>query len=264
LMSRLPNKKFKVSARLPVPCIKDGKGVDSKKKPVVGGKAVAYTTMSRNPKIVRDTRFRGAVDLLRNNVVSSVDDGSESYDADALAFAQSMMSLNTIYVIRLTHVTSDLSSNGSGVLTGYQNADPSGGSGATWTSPDWSACASLFLEVRMKHFTVHLGSQYLAGNNYGTIVVSGGLINLSSSPGSYDSVFDNAGSKVHNIYNSTPNPITHSIEGKTLNWAACATPNPGAYAGVPGFVQWYANNLSNSQVYLKCIVEGVYEFRSRG
>lgn len=163
------------------------------------------------------------------------------------------------------------SSNGSGVLAGYQNADPSGGSGSTWTASEWTTLTSLYSQVRLVKMTVWfmpippaLDSK-VAGDISNYLIISSVLSSVASAPTSSAQVHDNADAKIHTLFTtSNPRPIKHVLRPKgKLNWAVVTTPNPGSYAGCPGAIQWYSDTLVVSQVQMAIKTEGIYEFRSR-
>jgi hypothetical protein len=191
----------------------------------------------------------------------------DDFDDNQTALAQSMVELNTVYEFRLV-TTATLSSNGSGILAGYQNADPSGGSGSTWTASEWSALVSLFSEVRMKSFSIRFSSPYPRDPDFNTntgnfIVLSGVLSSVASAPTTAAQVWDNADARPFNLQHTQRDVILHTIKGTDLNWAIVTTPNPGSYAGVPGSIQWYGSTYPASTTCGVIFIEGIYQFRSR-
>lgn len=163
-----------------------------------------------------------------------------------------------------------LSSNGSGVLAGYQNADPSGGSGSTWTANEWTSMTSMYSQVRLVEMTVWLipvppEDTKLAGDISNYLIVSSVLSSVAAAPTTSASVFDNADAKIFTPFTrSSSRPIMFKLRPRgPLNWAVVTTPNPGSYAGCPGAIQWYADQLPVSIVCFMLKTEGIYEFRSR-
>jgi hypothetical protein len=163
-----------------------------------------------------------------------------------------------------------LSASGSGVLAGYQNADPSGGSGATWTASEWSTITALYSEVRLVEFTVNFmpvppQDNKVSGDIANYLTTSTVLNSLSSAPTSSSQVYDNADGKIHCFLTTrSPKPIKVTLRPKgPLNWAVVTSPNPGSYAGCPGAIQWYTDSQVVSVVYFLIKMEGIYEFRSR-
>jgi len=167
--------------------------------------------------------------------------------------------------------TQYLGSNGSGVIAGYQNADPSGGSGSTWTAPEWSALTSLYSEVRIRSFEIWFTpvspednklSSASAGN---VLYVSGVLSSIAAAPTSRSQVLDNADAKLWTPLSSYGGrPFVHRIKprGKP-QWATVTTPSPGSYAGCPGAIQWYGDGYPTSINLIAISMIGIYEFRSR-
>jgi len=180
-----------------------------------------------------------------------------------MALARTLVDLNTPYLFRLVS-SATLSTNGSGVVAGYQNADPSGGSGSTWTATEWSALTSLFSEVKMREFRLtFVFDTYAALVSYPAICISGVKSYINSAPTSIVQVWDNADAVIWNSRDTSKNGITHGIKGTDLNYAVVTTPNPGSYAGCPGAIQWYGSGAGTSQSIGLIMIEGIYEFRSR-
>jgi len=160
--------------------------------------------------------------------------------------------------------------NGSGVAAGFANADPSGGSGSTWTAAEWSNLITLYSQVRLVEFKVHIFpapgfDSKLAGDLSNYLVISSVLSSVSTAPTSAHSVFDNADAKLWTPYAmTTGKPITHTLRpAGRPQWAVVTSPNPGSFAGCPGSIQWYTDLLPVSQLAFLYLVEGIYEFRSR-
>jgi len=187
-----------------------------------------------------------------------------SADTD-MSMAGSLVSLNTVYKFRLVHAPGGISSNGSGVMAGFHSADPSGGSGSTWTSVEWASLVALFSEVKLGRFSIHF-SPYVQNTQLlkGRLLISGVLSSVAAAPATKDNVWDNADAKVYNLGVETSlHGYVHTIRGSDLNWAVVTTPNPGSYAGVPGSIQWFGDGYTISLGFADTDLEGIYKFRSR-
>lgn len=163
-----------------------------------------------------------------------------------------------------------LSSTSGGVLAGYQNADPSGGSGSTWTAQEWTNITALYSQVRLVEFKVSLipvpqFDTKLAGDISNYLTISSVLSSIAVAPTSSHAVYDNADAKIYTPFAmTTGKPIVHTLRPRGRpQWAVVTTPSPGSYAGCPGAIQWYADQLPVSAVIFMILIEGIYEFRSR-
>jgi hypothetical protein len=191
-----------------------------------------------------------------------------------MSMGRGVTNVNTIYTFRLVDNNSPpqaQTSTAGGVLASYQNADPSGGSGATWASSEWSNLIAMFSEVRLKSFTVNFvpvppEDSKIAGTTAGNyLFTSTVLSSISSAPTTSAQVFDNADGKMWTLFSRTASRglrITLRPR-RPLNWAVVTTPNPGSYAGCPGAIQWFADQLPVSTTCMCIKMEGIYEFRSR-
>jgi len=186
---------------------------------------------------------------------------------------RSLMSLNTSRLFRLTDNNQPLlyiSSNGSGLLAGYQNADPSGGSGATWTSTEWTNIIALYSQVRLIEFSVFFtpvspeDTKQINTSGGNAVYVSGVLSSVAAAPTLRSQVWDNADCKIFTCLSmTTGKPYKHTIKPKSCNWAIVTSPNPGSFAGCPGAIQYYGDGFANSVPCFGVSMEGIYEFRSR-
>jgi hypothetical protein len=207
-----------------------------------------------------------AVKMILNNSTFMKDSKTGSTlmvsDPEVQALAQSMVDMNTIYEFRLVSST-NISTSGGGVIASYENADPSGGTGSTWTATEWSAIVSLFSEVKLKLFQLWFTAvQGLTQGNQ--LWISSALSSLSANPTSTTQVLDNADAKLYRFASCTEsNPFIHTLKGTDLNWAIVTTPNPGSYAGCPGGIQFYGDGYSAGATVGKLGIIGVYSFRSR-
>jgi len=187
---------------------------------------------------------------------------SDPSDDVDMSMAGSLISMDTIYKFRLVHGNVDVKSTGGGVVSGYENADPSGGSGSTWTALEWSSLITLFSQVKMHKFTCHFTADI--GLTQGQVIaVSGVLSSLAGNPSTFDNSWDNADSKLWAPKEVSLHGFVHSISGSDLNWAIVTTPNPGSYAGVPGAIQWYGSGFGATVTVGQVSMEGIYCFRSR-
>jgi hypothetical protein len=186
----------------------------------------------------------------------------------------SLTSLSRVAPFRLvdnSNPTQYLGSNGSGVIAGYQNADPSGGSGSTWTSAEWSALTSLYSEVRLRSFEIWFTpvspeDTKLPSTSAGNILyVSGVLSSIAAAPTTRAQVLDNADAKIWTPLSSTTGrPFVHKIRPRGRpQWASVTSASPGSYAGCPGAIQWYGDGFPVSTNLMAISMIGYYEFRSR-
>lgn len=176
--------------------------------------------------------------------------------------------MTTTNLFRLTEQTADITTDGSGVAKGFASADPSGGSGSTWTATEWSPITNLFSEVRLVWFRVHISfapSIPTTESVAPVFAISSVLNSVASAPTSINTVMDNADSKLWQTIQQTRlvAPFFTLRPRQLLNFAVTTTPNPGSYAGCPGSIQWYGAGHVASTTIARVICEGVYEFRSR-
>jgi len=184
-----------------------------------------------------------------------------------------LTSLNTTVRFRLTDNNQPLLyvlSNGSGLIGGYQNADPSGGSGATWTSSEWSTITALYSQVRMISFSVIFtpvapeDTKVITSSGGNAAYVSGVLSSLATAPTTRSQVFDNADCKIFcPLSMTTGRPYVHTIRPRSVNWAVVTSPNPGSFAGCPGGIQYYGDGYPITTPIFAVSMMGIYEFRSR-
>jgi len=277
-MSKLSrNKMFSGSSRVPAPSKRK-----AEKKNVSKPKSPHHSIIVRPIKMSRNNKLLTAIRLLNNNRLSPFDGGvvpkhlaefddekssAYSFDADSMSVAASMVDLGTVYRFRLVHVTGSITASAGGILSGYQNADPSGGAGSTWTSVEWSALISLFSEVRNVNFswicTPYRNNLLLQS---GQLLVSGVLSSIAAAPTTADQVWDNADAVPYAIGTDTSKfGLKHTVHNtlSELSWAIVTTPTPGSYAGCPGAIQWLGGGFTASVVVAQTAVEGIYEFRSR-
>lgn len=163
-----------------------------------------------------------------------------------------------------------ISSNGSGLVAGYQNADPSGGSGATWTAGEWSTVTALYSQVRMIEFSIYFtpvspeDTKQINTSGGNAIFISGVLSSLAAAPTTRAQVWDNADAKILNVLSfTTGKPYKHTIRPRSTNWAIVTSPNPGSFAGCPGGIQYYGDGFAATVPCFAVSMEGIYEFRSR-
>jgi hypothetical protein len=260
-----------------------------RKKRIPKGPKGPLPSVPHNMSSPPHVKLRGALDILQNNRKPVIEGGRyakhlltqfreqdckvlpsnvESYDPNVMLLAQSMVALDTVYEFRLTNFLSGgINSSGAGVIAGYQNADPSGGAGSTWTASEWSALISLFSEVKMKKFSLRFCPFNNSNGNTkfgGHMVISGVLSTIAAAPTTYAQVWDNADATQFQIVQSTAKSGKyHAIEGTGLSWAVVTTPNPGSYAGCPGGIQYYASGMVATTGYADLLYEGFYLFRSR-
>jgi len=211
--------------------------------------------------VLKSHKIYTAINLLLNNTVDSKE-GQTAFDPEAQSLASSIVDMNTVYKFRLTN-SANLTTTGGGVLQGYENADPSGGSGSTWTATEWSALISLFSEVKMDMFQLWFSP--VTGLTQGApLMISGVLSSVSANPTSVNQVLDNADAQAWCL-GTTKEPFSykHTIRGSDLGWAIVTTPSPGSYAGCTGAIQYYGDGYSTTTTVAKLYIVGVYSFRSR-
>jgi hypothetical protein len=187
--------------------------------------------------------------------------------------SRGLTNLGRIVKFRLvdnSNPTQYLGSNGSGVIAGYQNADPSGGSGATWTASEWSALTSLYSEVRLRKFSIWFtpvspeDSKLPSASAGNILYISGVLSSIAAAPTTRAQVLDNADAKIWTPLSYTlGRPFVHTIRPSRPQWASVNTPSPGSYAGCPGAIQWYGDGYPASINLIAISMIGYYEFRSR-
>jgi hypothetical protein len=223
------------------------------------------TPLNRVVQVGKGHKLQCAVNMLSNNMVKTEVKGQSpviSYDEEVMSMAASLVDINTIYKFRLTN-SQNVTTTGGGIVTGYQNADPSGGAGSTWTASEWSSLTSLFSEVRFTKFVLHFGR--VAGLTQGNpVYISGVLSTVGANPSSTNQVWDNADAQILQLASETAQrPVKHSIVQSDVAFAIVTTPNPGSYAGCPGAIQYYGDGFATSTVVIKLAIEGYFEFRSR-
>jgi hypothetical protein len=227
------------------------------------------STGSRLPRVIPHTsgsKLHTAIAILANNTVTTFEGksgaSSVAFDPEVQSLASSLVDMNTVYKFRLTN-SANLTSTGGGVLQGYENADPSGGSGSTWTATEWSALITLFSEVKMDIFQLWFSP--VAGLTQGApLIISSVLSSVTANPTSVNQVLDNADAEAYQFcVDKSKHPYKHTLKGTNLGWAVVTTPNPGSYAGCPGAIQYYGDGYSTGTTVAKLYIMGVYSFRSR-
>jgi len=215
--------------------------------------------------------------MRRNEMKRKIKRGGKGRSRNGPRFnigSQAIRSLNRVNIFRLVDNNStplQQSSTAGGVLAGFQNADPSGGSGSTWTANEWANLTAMFSEVKLLEFSVSfmfvpptLDSK-ITGDISNYFMVSGVLSSVAAAPTTSAQVHDNADARILQPFtHTTGRAFKHTIRpASPLNWAIVTTANPGGYAGCPGAIQWYSDQLVVSQVQMQIKMEGVYLFRSR-
>jgi len=188
-----------------------------------------------------------------------------------MGIASSLLSQDTVYDFRLASGNIAMTSNGSGVVQSFLSADPSGGSGSTWTATEWTALTSLFTEVRLRAVRMHIcWSAPFDTNAWQSLTtllaITPSLVSISSNPASIAAVWDNPESKLFNVNLLRSGSGISIIELRPrtlLNFATTAVPNPGSYAGCPGSIAWYGLGFPISANIGSYVIEGFYEFRNR-
>jgi len=238
-------------------------GVTSKSK------AKAFTRVNQK-KI--GTRLKGIMDTFVLDVEpDNVDFGEcirnqrfiypiSAQAADDLSTASGLLtSPMHVYTFEL-HGFSTLSSNASGVISSFIPFDPSS-SGFNFS--EWSTLSSLFSEYRLKSFHVQFVGAIQASVGQLPLAIASNL-SVSVAPSSTGTVIANADAKLWFAARDTsPTGYMHSVSPTDILWAATATPTSVPYAGAPGSIQIYGDNQTATSNVGRCLVRGIYEFRSR-
>jgi len=188
------------------------------------------------------------------------------YEPADTSVAGGFVSLNKVYRFRLGGASNVTSTTG--VINTYFSCDPSS---AGTNFPEWSTLTSLFSEFRLVEYGVQFCSDAWSYGAYGvtagavpTCYIAGNL-GTATAPGSITAVVDNADSCIVQFgKDSSTTGYTHVINGTGVNWSQVVTPTVTPYAGAPGCIQIYGSFGSMSQANaLRCLIWGIYEFRSR-
>ncbi len=173
-----------------------------------------------------------------------------------------------VIVVKLAGIV-DLVSDGSGILSGIATCDPSGGSGSSWTSDEYSAYQDRYSQVRCVGMWCDFTSNLPFDNKEGAapVVIAPNLLSQAA-PTAYASVIDNFGQKTWNAGSDTSRSgirVSMSHDLKSLGWLPTSAPSAvtGPYAGCPGGIGWYCSGLTASLNFGRVIVRGVYHFRSK-
>lgn len=163
-----------------------------------------------------------------------------------------------------------LVTDGSGILSAIATCDPSGGSGSSWTSDEYTAYQDRYTYVRCLGlrvtFTSVLANDSKTGDQAPAVIAWN--MASQSAPTAYASVEDNVGIRSWNMASDTSkNGVTFYHSHKSdLGWLPTTSPSAvtGPYAGCPGGIGIYASGIANlsSRVGTMLIV-GIYEFRSK-
>jgi len=186
---------------------------------------------------------------------------------------RNLRSLQTVQRFRLVDNNSPLlyiTSNGSGILAGFQSADPSGGSGSTWTANEWTTITALFSQVKLIEFSINFSpvspedTKNITTSGGNACYISGVLSSVAAAPTTRAQVWDNADAKIIcPLSMTTGRAYKHTIRPGGVKWAVVTSPNPGSFAGCPGSIQYYGDGFVVSSPIFAVSMEGVYAFRSR-
>jgi len=179
--------------------------------------------------------------------------------------------LNTDNTIRVPLAgTIALVTDGSGILSAIATCDPSGGSGSSWTSDEYSAYQDRYTYVRCLGlrctFTSVMANDSKTGDS-APAVISWNLASQAA-PTAYESVIDNVAARSWNMASDTSNngvTVYHSHKSD-LGWLPTTAPSAvtGPYAGCPGGIGIYCSGIANLSARVGTIlVVGMYEFRSK-
>jgi len=187
------------------------------------------------------------------------------FEAADTSVASDFVSLNKVYRFRLGGQTSVTQTTG--VINTFFACDPSA---AGTNFPEWSTLSALFSEFRLVEYGVQFVSDGWSFGALGTAsapasCLIAGNLGTAVAPGSLTAVADNADSRYVQFAKDTTNcGYTHVINGQGIGWSQVTTPTTTPYAGAPGCIQVYGSFGSVSQAgALRCLVWGIYEFRSR-
>jgi len=171
-------------------------------------------------------------------------------------------SLQANYIVRLAQPIA-LTTNGSGIVNQAIVCDPSS-TGQNF--PEYKSISGLYSTVRILGFRVQFCVQNVQTTGFtGAPMVVGGALSTLGSPGSYDAVCQNADSKFWALGSDHSRfGYTHTLRlRRNLAFANVGSPDPGDFAGCPGCIQVYASTWPNGTTIASCLVEGIYEFKSR-
>jgi len=187
--------------------------------------------------------------------------------------SRGLRSLQNVQRFRLVDNNSPLLyvlSNGSGIISGFQSADPSGGSGSTWTANEWTTVTALYSQVKLLEFSVTFtpvspeDTKNITSSGGNACYVSGVLSSVAAAPTTRAQVWDNADAKIFcPLSMTTGRGMKHTIRPGGVKWAVVTSPNPGSFAGCPGSIQYYGDGFVVSSPIFAVSMEGIYAFRSR-
>jgi len=158
---------------------------------------------------------------------------------------------------------STISSNASGVVAVSIPADPSS---AGYNFSEWSNLSGLFDEVRILKFEIQLVAlDYLVMSAASTPLLVGFNSVSSAAPGSEGAVAQLIWSSYWQALQdrSSSGKRYHITYDSRLDFGPTSSVVVTPFAGCPGSFQMYGSAYNNSVAQFKCLVTGLYEFRSR-
>lgn len=175
------------------------------------------------------------------------------------------------YRMQLRNVV-NITSNGSGVISGAIPCDPSVTLSATFQSvamfTEWTSLAGLFSLVRciqLECTFLPLSLDEVKGDVNGSLSISSNL-QVASAPGSYGLTDDNTDSQLYPFTGDTSGRGRyHAVRHRpTLTFMVVGTPSSSTiYSGCPGSIGIFCNPVAASTIYMSVQIVGTYEFMSR-
>lgn len=167
-----------------------------------------------------------------------------------------------------------LATDSSGVCRQIATCDPSGGSGSSWTSDEWTHLKDRWSMVRCLGLKCTFTSILpFSGYDSKTVDIAPAEISCNlisqTAPAAYASSIDNYGQKTWNMGSDTSRGgivVYLEHDKKSLGWLPTSSPSAvtGPYAGCPGGVGLYFSGGPVSASRIGTItVQGYYQFRSK-
>jgi len=179
-----------------------------------------------------------------------------------MSVGTSLLDPLTVYPVRLGGYTTATISGG--VIDVFVAADPSP---SGWASPEWASLATLFSEFKLHSLQLKIVRNFISSPpaGVGALAVASNL-GVATNAGSYAAITDNADVVWYNAFDTSTQGLTFRMSAAGgLGWSSVLTPLAEPYAGAPGCIQMYSNNLlaSGSGPLYQIIISGVYMFRCR-
>jgi len=167
----------------------------------------------------------------------------------------------TSYTFMLRGFSSATSSAG-GVINLTIPMDPSA---SGFNFAEWASLQSLFSEFKLVSFTTQFVAYYGVAVTGSPPIAIGHSITTASAPGSYGAVVSLPNSHFWSANSDrSAKGVTHrALNNGEIGWSSTSSVTAQPYAGAPGAVLVYGDNLGVSLATFKVLVAGVYHFRSR-